>query len=174
MATSIPVKKVLDPNDRTEPVFAAAEALCRSIQKKAYDLFERSGFSHGHALEDWLRAERELSWPAAELKEDETSYQFDVALPGYAAGEIDVAVTPQEIIVNASSQKRSGSKPTEQSKAAVRWSEFKSNQVCRRIDLADSIDVNQTIASLQDGMLTIKAAKQARESRKIVPVDVAA
>jgi HSP20 family molecular chaperone IbpA len=173
MATIIPVKKVSDSKDRTEPVFATAEALCQSIQKKAYDLFVRSGFSHGHALEDWLQAERELSWLAAELKEDEKSYQFDVALPGYAAGEVDVAVTPQEIIVNATSKKR-GFKPTEQSPGTVRWSEFRSDQVCRRIDLANSIDVNQVSASLQDGMLTVRATKQAREAIETAPVEAAA
>jgi HSP20 family molecular chaperone IbpA len=174
MATIIPVKKILDPEDRAEPVFAVADALCRSIEKRAYDLFAQSGFSHGHALADWLQAEREQSWLAAELKEDEKCYQFAVALPGYAAGEVDVAVTPQEIIVSATSQKRGGSKPAEQSKGTVRWSEFESDQVCRRIDLAGSIDVNQVTASLQDGMLIIKAAKAARKSSEIVAVEAAA
>lgn len=35
------------------------------IERRAYDLFLQSGGSHGHDLDDWLTAERELTEAAA-------------------------------------------------------------------------------------------------------------
>ena len=31
------------------------------IAQRAYELFEERGFAHGHDVEDWLQAERELT-----------------------------------------------------------------------------------------------------------------
>ncbi len=36
-------------------------ALQRRIQERAYQLFEMRGGGHGHPVEDWLRAEREVT-----------------------------------------------------------------------------------------------------------------
>lgn len=36
-------------------------ALQRQIQERAYQLFEMRGGGEGHHLEDWLRAEREVT-----------------------------------------------------------------------------------------------------------------
>ncbi len=33
---------------------------CDDIAKRAYQLFERRGYGHGHDEEDWFQAEREL------------------------------------------------------------------------------------------------------------------
>jgi hypothetical protein len=33
---------------------------CDDIAKRAYQIFERRGYSHGHDEEDWFQAEREL------------------------------------------------------------------------------------------------------------------
>ena len=105
MLTNVAVKKVSDAKQRTEPVFAMADAMLQSIRTRAYELFSQRGFDHGFALEDWLRAEHEISWPAAELVEEDQAYQLTVELRGYSAGEIEVTVTPQEIIVSAASEK---------------------------------------------------------------------
>lgn len=43
------------PDRRARPRVAATE-----IARRAYELYEARG-SHGHDLEDWLRAERELN-----------------------------------------------------------------------------------------------------------------
>lgn len=34
------------------------DALYQTIQKKAYELFEKRGYSHGNDWQDWLEAER--------------------------------------------------------------------------------------------------------------------
>jgi Protein of unknown function (DUF2934) len=37
-----------------------AAALVSQIAKRAYDLYEQHGHQGGHAVEDWLQAEREI------------------------------------------------------------------------------------------------------------------
>ena len=174
MSTNVTVTKIADAKQRSEPVLASVDVLMQNIRQRAYELFSQRGFGDGFALEDWLRAEHEISWPAAELVEQDQAYQLKVALPGYSAGEIQVTAMPQEIIVNAASEKKGTSKPAEPSKETVRWSEFRSNQVCRRFEAPSAIDTNQVTASLQDGLLTVTAVKQGKAEKKKVPVAAAA
>jgi HSP20 family molecular chaperone IbpA len=92
------------------------------------DLFERRGREFGYALDDWLKAEREIlgQWSAAELKEKEGKYELEMTLPGFDPKEIQVTATPQEIIVHAETKHE---KKAEEGK--VVWSEFGSNSVYR-------------------------------------------
>ena len=39
------------------------QATREELEKRAYQLFEERGFRDGHALEDWIDAERELAKP---------------------------------------------------------------------------------------------------------------
>jgi HSP20 family protein len=174
VSTNISVKKVPDATQRTEPVFAAVDALLESIRSRAYELCAQRDFKDGSALDDWFKAEREISWPTAELVEDEKGYQLKVALPGYSAREIEVTVTPQEIIIGAASAQQASGKQPEAGKGVVRWSEFRSNQVCRRVELPSAIDTNQVSAALDDGLLTVKAAKSAQVQAQSAPVAAAA
>ena len=170
MATNIQIKKLTDTQQRNDPMFATLEAVMSGIRARAYELFSCRDQGEASALNDWLQAEREFSWPSSELYEADGAYQLKVALPGYAADQVQVAVTPQEIIVRAVQERKD---PDKSSKSGtMHWSEFRSAEVCRRIELPRGIDVNQTLATLQDGMLTIRAV-QASAARK-VPVSVAA
>jgi len=36
------------------------EKYLKEIQKRAYELFEKRGGTHGAALEDWVQAEKEI------------------------------------------------------------------------------------------------------------------
>ncbi len=174
MSTNVAVKRIADAKQRNEPALASVDVLMQSIRERAYELFSQRGFGEGFALEDWLKAEHEISWPAAELVEEDKAYQLKIALPGYTVGEIEVSATPQEIIVKAASEKRGASKAQEPAKGTVRWSEFKSNQTCRRFEAPSAIDTNQVTASLQDGLLTVRAAKQSKAEKKTIPIAAAA
>jgi len=50
-------KLVRRPAPRRAP---APQAAHDEIAVRAYLIFEREGFAHGHALDHWLQAEREL------------------------------------------------------------------------------------------------------------------
>ncbi len=162
MSTTIAVQKIPDATQRTEPVFAAIDRLLDDVRSRAYELFAQRGSHERSAQDDWLEAERQIAWPAAELVEDDAGYRLEVALPGYCPQEIGVTVTPQEIIVSAASEQQTGGKPVRPGAGVVRWSEFRSDRVCRRIELPGAIDTNQVTAALENGLLTVKAAKQAQ------------
>jgi hypothetical protein len=49
-------------DDRTpKPLAPSASVTAAEIASRAYDLYLARGCEHGHDVEDWLRAERELN-----------------------------------------------------------------------------------------------------------------
>jgi HSP20 family molecular chaperone IbpA len=138
---------------RALPVFDEIRKRIDDVQQRAFELFERGGRQLGHQLDDWLRAEKEVcGWPSAELVEKDGVYLLDVTLPGFEAREVAVTVAPTEIIVHA---ERSEEKPS--GKGDVVWSEFGSNDVYRRVELAKPIRTGDTTAVLERGLLKVKA-----------------
>ena len=156
--SSVNVKKVANTADRTLPVFAEADELLRCIRNRAFALFANRGFGDGRALEDWLAAEHEICWPTADFTESDKDCVLEVAVPGYEPAEIDVTVTPREIIVHAG--KKTETKDESKRKAAVvRWTDYRANDVYRRVELFADIDVKHVTASLKNGILKIVAPK---------------
>jgi len=105
-----------------------------------------------------------LGWPAAELAEKNAKYEVDMTLPGFDPNEVEVTVTPTEIIVHAATRHE---KKTED--AHVLWSEFSSNDVYRRFELPAAIDVDTTTATLENGMLHVIASKTAAPAPAATP-----
>jgi HSP20 family protein len=163
------VQKIPAADDRTLPIFAEFDKLADRIRIQAYNLFARRGAGDGHALDDWLAAEREVCWPSAELTEQQGKYALKVALAGFEPGEITVTATPREIIVKAAHKEEKKSAGQE---AKVRWSEFRTNDVFRRVDLPAPVDVERISANFKNGLLEIVApqAKPAAESASKIEV----
>ena len=65
------VHKVLNPEDRSLPIFDEFNEIADRIRVRAYSLSKRHGPGEGRDLDDWLAAEREICWPSAELVEDD-------------------------------------------------------------------------------------------------------
>jgi len=168
--SDIKVQKVADPEKQTLPVFKEMESVLEHIRARAFDLFSGRGFGHGHALDDWLAAEREICWPTGELVEEDKAYTLSVALPGFEPADISITATPHELIVHAKS--KAESKKEEEAKK-VCWSEFRSNDVYRQIELPKNIDVQSVSASLNNGLLKIVATKAEKPTR-VVPITSAA
>lgn len=177
--TDIKVEKVADPKKQTSPIFKEVESVLDRIRKRAFDLFSGRGFGDGHALDDWLAAEREICWPAGELVEQDKEYVLGLTLPGFEPAEISVTTTPREVIVHAKTKtERKGEEEAKKgAKQKLCWSEFRSNDVYRRVELAKDIDVQSVSASLTNGILKIVAAKVETKSQKpvqVVPISSAA
>src|SRR2546427_12431879 len=69
------------------------------IMRRAYTIFERNGRLLGRDLDHWLQAERELVWkPALELRETDGEFVLEVAVSGVDPKDIDIEVTPEDII----------------------------------------------------------------------------
>ena len=151
------VQKVRTTNDRSLPIFAEFDQLAERIRMQAYNLFAHRGAGDGRALDDWLTAEREVCWPAAELAEREGEFVLDVALAGFEAGDIAVTATPSEIIVKAAHKHEQTSAGKNEPK--LRWTEFRSSNVFRRVELPAQVEVERISASFENGLLKILAPK---------------
>jgi HSP20 family molecular chaperone IbpA len=152
------IHRVETVKDRTLPAFAEAEHMFQQVQQRAFELFAKRGFGNGQALEDWLSAERELCWPAAEVADNDKEYVVSVALPGFEAGEIQVTAAPRELIVHAQSRhERTHASPGTEGK--LTWSTSRSNGVSRRIELRADVRAQDVKAAVEHGLLTIVAPK---------------
>lgn len=155
---NLAVQKVANKGDKPLPLFGEIEKRFDAVRRRAFELFEERGRSLGHQFEDWIKAEHEvMGWPAAEFSESDSKFELSMTLPGYEPKDVEVTATPTEIIVHAKTEQET---KTEDKKRL--WTEFQSNDVYRRFDLPQAIDVQNTIATLDKGMLHIKALKAKR------------
>ncbi|MEO7965884.1 MAG: DUF2934 domain-containing protein, partial [Gemmatimonadaceae bacterium] len=117
------------------PVFREMSERADAVRMRAHALFEERGGVHGHELDDWLTAEREvLGWPNAEFKESDNAYEVDVTLPGFAAADVEVTATPSEIVLHAM---RHDESPREE--GATGMSSLRMSDVYRRLGFPKGI-----------------------------------
>jgi HSP20 family protein len=115
------------------------------------------------AFGDWLSAERELVWkPAVELREKDGTFMVAAALPGVEAKDITVDITPQDIVIKATTEHRH----TEE-KGQVHRCEFTAGQVFRSLPFPQAVDAAKAKAEYQNGMLhiTVPIAPATRAKR---------
>src|SRR5438105_12875887 len=72
------------------------------IARRAYELFESHGFTHGHDVDDWIEAEVDLLHPYRhDLKESVEAIIFRADLPSsFAADQLKVSVEPRRLTVS--------------------------------------------------------------------------
>jgi HSP20 family molecular chaperone IbpA len=164
------IQKIPTADVRNLPIFAEFDQLADRIRLQAYKLFSRRGAGEGHALDDWLAAEREVCWPAAELSERKGEFVLNVALAGFEPAEITVTATPREIMIKAAHKHER--KSTGKGEPKLRWTEFRSNDVFRRVELPAAVDVDRVSAEFRNGLLEIAApkAQSAAESPKQIEI----
>jgi HSP20 family protein len=149
----VAVTKVNDVEKKTLPVFGEIAKRLQGVQRRAFDLFEKRGGELGHELEDWFNAEHELfGLPAAALSEKNGAYELEMTLPGFDVKDVEVTATSNEVIVHAATEKESKTK-----RDNVLWTEFGSNDVYRRFDVPNAINVDQVTAKLDNGILKVNA-----------------
>src|SRR5438067_4480215 len=95
MADAVPIRKptsILDQMRDTQD----------RIMRRAYEIFEQNGSASGYDTENWTQAEQELFWkPALELSEKDGQFVLEAAISGVEAKDIDIEVTPEDIILKA-------------------------------------------------------------------------
>ena len=165
------VQKVQTTEDRSLPIFAEFDRLRDRIRLEAYNLFAHRNNGDGHALDDWLEAERNLCWPAAKLTEADSAFTLEVALAGFEPSEIALTATPREIMIMAKHEHTKKSDEKEATK--LRWSEFRSDEVYRRIELPSAVDVRKTTATLKNGLLIIVAPMDGTSGSNPTKIEIA-
>ena len=139
------------------------------IMRRAYDLFEKNGRLFGRDLDDWLQAERELFWkPAMELREADGEFVLEVAVPGVDPKDVDIEVTPEDIVLKADIQHEH-----EEKKGTVHICEFASGKMYRSIHLPKKINPDKVKAEFKNGLLRLTAEVAAETRAKKIKTEAA-
>jgi len=162
MAEILPIRK-------GKSVFDEMNRMRDSIMRRAYDIFSLNGGIFGRDIDDWYQAERELVWkPSIELQEKDDEFLLQVAAPGVDPKEINIEVTPEDILVKADVHHEH-----EEKKGEVYACEFASGNLFRSIHLPKKIDPDKVKAEFKNGMLSLKAPVAAEARAKKVTVEAA-
>lgn len=71
-----------------------------SIARRAYEIFEKRGKTHGRDLQDWFEAQAELFAPlAGEIIEGEHSIEWKADVDGFHAADLQVHVDPKRLVI---------------------------------------------------------------------------
>ena len=129
------------------------------IGKRAYDFFAASGFTNGHDLEDWFKAERELLKPVAlEVKEAPDEFIIKVEMPGFNANDLNIEVNGSHVIIEGRHETREHKHGKEQTIQTER----SCAHVYRTIELPTQVLADTAKADLKNGVLELKLPKAAK------------
>jgi HSP20 family protein len=134
-------------------VLAEVEGVQRHIAQRAQEIFRARGGALGHAVEDWIKAERETIWrPALEVRRTKDAFVVEVAVAGIDPKQLDVQVTPTELVLGApvhhSDREQEGD---------VVLCEFANGPLFRNYRFPDPVDPARVSAQYRNGMLRVTA-----------------
>lgn len=140
------------------PLFDEIQETFNAISRRAYEIFEGSGESSGHDLEDWFRAEREFLHPVQiNIEESDDILSVKAEVPGFSEKELEINLEPHRFTIKGKRETKS-----EEKKGKTLWAESCSNQVLRIVDLPVEIEPNKVNAVLKHGVLELTMPKVAR------------
>jgi HSP20 family protein len=138
-----------------DPFIEPAQEINDLIARRAYEFFESSGFTHGHAHEDWLRAESEILLQApVDVTETETGFIIRADVPGFGEKDLEVRVAPRSLCITGKRQESS-----DQKEGTTIYSERPSTHIFRVLHLPSEIDPDRVNATVSGGLLEIKLLK---------------
>jgi len=138
---------------KADAVFDELDRMHQAIRQRAYNLFRNGGALWGTALRDWLTAEQELvSKPPVELRQKDNQFEVLVALSGIEAKDVDVQITPEDVLIQAETPHEHPAQGT------VHVCEFGPGKVFRTIHFPEKVDPDSAKAEYKNGMLQVTAA----------------
>lgn len=159
----------LVPIRKSKSVFDEIDRMHDRIMRRAYDIFTSNGGLFGKDIDDWMQAERELAWrPAVELTEKDDTFYLEVAAPGVDPKELNVEVTPDDILIRADVHHEHKEK-----KGDVYICEFAHGNLFRSIHLPKKIDPDKVKAEFKNGLLTLNAPVAEEARAKKVTIEAA-
>jgi HSP20 family molecular chaperone IbpA len=138
-----------------DPFIEPAQEINDLIARRAHELFESSGFTHGHADDDWLRAESEILLQApVDVTETETGFTIRADVPGFREKDLEVRAAPRSLCITGKRQESS-----DQKEGTTIYSERHTKHIFRVVGLSSEIDPDRVNATVSDGLLEIKLLK---------------
>jgi HSP20 family protein len=158
------VTKSAEPLD----LFERMDQLYDSIEKRAFEIFDRNGRWFGRELSDWLQAESEILHPVhLEISDTDGALNVRAEVPGFEAKELDIRVEPRRLTISGKHETKEEGK-----KGKTIYSERCAKEILRSVQLPADIDTSKVNASLKDGILSVELPKVA--SAKTVRVEAKA
>jgi HSP20 family protein len=147
-----------------DPFFARMQEINQQIAQRAYELFQKCGCVSGHDTQHWRQAESEIlrSMPL-DIIETENGFTIRAEVPGFAEKDLEIEVEPRSMCITGQRTEE-----TRQQEGKMVYTERRSNQIFRVLELPARIDPYQVKATLHDGLLEVNVAKA--EMTKKVPV----
>jgi len=138
-----------------DPFLELAEEIEGLVARRAHELFEARGCVHGFDREDWRRAQEEIVVNVpVDVIETETEIIVRGDVPGLGENDLEVRVAPRALCITGKRQAASN-----QEGEQTVYSERRSDQVFRVLELPSEIDPDRAGATLENGILEIKLLK---------------
>jgi len=136
-----------------DSVLAEVEGVQRHIAQRAQEIFRARGGAIGHAVEDWIKAERETIWrPAREVRRTRDAFVVEAAVAGIDPKQLDMQVTPTELVLGAPVHHSD-----REQKGEVVVCEFANGPLFRSYKFPDPVDPARVSAQYRNGMLRVTA-----------------
>jgi len=136
-----------------DSVLAEVEGVQRHIAQRAREIFRARGGALGHAVEDWIKAERETIWrPALEVRRTRDAFVVEAAIAGIDPKQLDLQVTPTELVLGAPLHHSDREQEGE-----VVVCEFAKGPLFRSYTFPDPVDPARVSAQYRNGMLRVTA-----------------
>jgi len=144
-----------------DPFLLRMREVYNTVAQRAYELFERRGCQDGHDQDDWFHAELELLKPVpVEISDGDDELTVRAEVPGFRDQDIEVRVEPHRLVISGKQEH-----VREETRKKTVYSEKRSNEMFRMLELPEEVDPDKVTAALQDGTLEISLPK-AHSGRK--------
>jgi HSP20 family protein len=132
-----------------------AQEINQRVARRAYELFESRGSSHGHDHEDWISAQAEIVRNVpVDIRERESDLTIYAEVPGFSEESLEIQVEPLALCIASCPQDAS-----RQDEGKFIYSERHANPIFRVIDLPSPVDPQTAALALSDGVLEIRISK---------------
>lgn len=159
MATSLAVQRAEEKPVRVTPVknlMDRIDKMSEAIAQRAYEIFERNGRKFGHDLDDWFKAEMDMLHPVhVKIAESGDKLEVKAEVPGFNENEIEVSVEPNRLTISGKRE----TETTKEEKGKTVYTESCSNEILRIVDLPATVDADNTIATMKNGILQLTMPK---------------
>jgi HSP20 family protein len=105
---------------------------------------------------------RNSSMPAVNIREDETNFVLELAVPGIDKNDLKIDIN--EDVLTISSETKS---ETEEKKDGYKRKEFSYSSFCRSFYIPENVNRDKIDATYKDGILSVGLPKQEEEKNKI-------
>ena len=136
-----------------DSVLTEVEGVQRHVAQRAQEIFRARGSALGHALEDWMKAERETIWrPALEVRRTKETFVVEAAVAGIDPKQFDVQVTPTELVLAAHVHHADREQEGE-----VVLCDFANGPLFRSYKFPEPVDPARVSAQYRNGLLRVIA-----------------